>query len=209
MVSPSTLVAQPGVVAEVVDHERHVGDARHRERLPVVERLELRELLGVLLDQVGELPDAAPTLGRRHAAPRSALEGLPRRLDGAIDVFGLTRRHLGERLFGRGVVGGERLPRRRLHPLPVDQHLPGPPANELPYARIDVRIIRLQSRLCHTFAPFHYAPSAWVSQGSSQKTAGNLSRLYSQDAIKKAEVVAGAGDETGPAARRDRANAEA
>src|SRR6185295_20290460 len=78
----------PGVVAEVVDDERDVGDAGDRERLPVVEGLELRELFGMFLDEVGELPDRAATLGWRHPLPpHSGLERTTGGADGAVDVI--------------------------------------------------------------------------------------------------------------------------
>jgi ParB family chromosome partitioning protein len=138
-----------GVVAEVVDDERNVGDARDADRLAIVERLELRELLGVGLDQVGQLPDRAAALGRGHAAPRTALEGAPRRAHGAIDVFLLTGCHLGKRLFGGGIVGGERLAGGRLGPLAIDEHAASTAADELRHAAVDTGVACLDTWMRH------------------------------------------------------------
>ena len=53
--SPVSASRHAGEVAEVVDRVRHVDGARLADGLAVVERLEQRELLGVLLDDVGDL----------------------------------------------------------------------------------------------------------------------------------------------------------
>ena len=139
----------PGVVAELVDHERDVGDARDRDRLAVVERLELRELLAVRLDEVGELPEHPAALRRRRARPGSALERLPRGADGAIDVLLVAGGNLRERLFRRGIVGRECLAGRRFHPLAVDQHPPRPSADELAHLGMHLRVRGLHAGLCH------------------------------------------------------------
>ena len=95
------------VVAEVVDGERHVGGARHRERLAVVEALELRELLGERFDAIGELPEQAPALGRIHAPPGARVECAPRGGDGALDVGGAALRDLRDRALLRRILDGE------------------------------------------------------------------------------------------------------
>ena len=61
------------VVAQDVDHHRHIDVARFEDRLAVVERLEFGEFVDVLLDQIGKLPDQASALAGRHLAPWAAL----------------------------------------------------------------------------------------------------------------------------------------
>ena len=113
-----------GHVVEQVRRQRHVRAARHADRLAVVERLELGELLGVLEDEVADLPDEAASLGRRHAAPRAAFEGVTRGADRPVDVFGISLGHVGEGLPGGRVGGLERLTGRRLGPLSADEQFP-------------------------------------------------------------------------------------
>ena len=75
----------PGEVAEVIDRVRHVDGARLADGLAVVERFEQRELLGVLLDDVGDLVQNDGARGLVGIAP--GLERLPRRIDGGVHVF--------------------------------------------------------------------------------------------------------------------------
>ena len=50
------------VVAQNVDHHRHIDVARFEDGLAVVERFQLGKFVDVLFDQVGELPDEASAL---------------------------------------------------------------------------------------------------------------------------------------------------
>src|SRR5208282_613027 len=111
-------------VAEHVGGERNVRDARDRERLAVVERFELRELLGVFFDEVPELPNHAAALGRRKLAPWAGVERGARRRDRAVDVFFVAFRDVRKHIAGRGIVCGERFSGSGVNPLAVDQHLP-------------------------------------------------------------------------------------
>ncbi len=109
-------------VAEQIDSQGNVGHAGDGQRLAVVQALQLRELLQMLLDQVGELPDQAAAIGSGHLRPRAAVESLARCLHGAIDVFTIAFGDLGHHLAGGGIVGGEGLSGSRLHPLAIDKH---------------------------------------------------------------------------------------
>jgi hypothetical protein len=93
---------------------------RGGERLAVVERLELGELLAVLLDQLGERVHDRAALGGAELAKR-AIERGPSRFDGARHVLGAAVGDLGDRLAGGGVEGRERPIAGRLEPLTVDQ----------------------------------------------------------------------------------------
>ncbi len=64
------LVGHAAEVAEARRGARHVERARVAQRVAGVERLEARELLGIGFDQVGQLQQDAPAIGRGHAAPR-------------------------------------------------------------------------------------------------------------------------------------------
>jgi hypothetical protein len=109
---------------EQIRRQRHVRTTRHGDRLAVVERLQLGELIGVLEDEVTDLPDEPAPVGRGHVAPRAVFEGLAGRAHGPVDVFGVPLGYVGERLSGRGVGSRERLSRRRVGPLPIDEQLP-------------------------------------------------------------------------------------
>ena len=84
-----------GHVVEQVGGQRHVSRLRHGERLAVVQRLELGELVGVLEDQVADPPDDPAALGRGHPAPRAVLERPARRPHRAVDVLGVALRRSG------------------------------------------------------------------------------------------------------------------
>jgi hypothetical protein len=121
-----------GHVAEEVGAERHVGGARDRQRLAVVERLEHRELFEVLEHQVAQLVNDLAALTVRHLAPgRTVLERRARSAYRPVGVLGLAVRDRGENLLGGGVDAVERLARRRVHPLTVDQHLAAQRAHDL------------------------------------------------------------------------------
>ncbi len=111
-------------IPEQVRRQRDVGGPRDRERLPVVERLEHRELVAVLLDQIGDLPDQPAAIGRVHPPPRRiVVERPPRGAHRAVDVLSLAHRDLGERLLGRGVDRRKSLARGGLDPIAIDQEL--------------------------------------------------------------------------------------
>jgi hypothetical protein len=109
---------------EEVRRQRHIGGARHADRLAVVERFQLGELVGVLEDEVTDLPDEPASVGLGHAAPWTVFEGLAGRAHGPVDVFGIPLGYVGEGLSGGRVGSRERLSRRRVGPLPIDEQLP-------------------------------------------------------------------------------------
>ena len=82
-----------GHVAKMVDRAGHVDDARHELRLAVVEALELRELVGVLVDEISETPDQRLALRRATSlAHGPRLERLACGGDGLVDVGARSRR---------------------------------------------------------------------------------------------------------------------
>src|SRR5262249_27349045 len=111
--------------AHHVDGHRHVDVARLEDGFPVVERLQLRELVDVLLHQVGELPDQTPALAGAHLAPRALgiVEGLARRRDRLVDLGRSGLRDLRQYLSRRGINGVEVF--LAFDPLAVDEELPG------------------------------------------------------------------------------------
>ena len=106
----------------MIGGERHVGNARDRERLAVVERFELREFFQMLFDQIAKLPDHAAALGRRDLRPRAAVKRGAGRLYGAIDVFLVALGDARQDVAGGGIVGGKRLAGGGFHPLAVDEN---------------------------------------------------------------------------------------
>jgi len=98
-------------VVEEVGRERNVRCARHRARLAVVQRLERRQLVGVLEDQIADAVHQLAPIRRRHAPPRRAvLDRAPRRAYRLVDVRGLAVTDVDERLLGRGIDRSKRAP---------------------------------------------------------------------------------------------------
>jgi hypothetical protein len=106
----------------VLHREGDIDGAGERQGFAIVQRLELGELLGVLLNEVGELPDEARPLGREHAAPRAGLERRAGGLDGFVDVGRAPLGDLGDGLSHGGVEGGEGPAGGGLEPLAADEH---------------------------------------------------------------------------------------
>ena len=100
----------------------HVHRAGEGDRLAVVERLELGELAGVLVDEVGELVHQLLAPGRGHLAPRP-FERRLRRLDRTVDVLRAGPGDLADHVARRGIDGLERLAGGGLDPLLADQEL--------------------------------------------------------------------------------------
>jgi hypothetical protein len=69
-----------------------VDEAREEKRFAIVQRFKFGEFLEVLLDQIGELPQKAPTLRRRHVGPRARFESPACRRDGLINVSAIAFR---------------------------------------------------------------------------------------------------------------------
>ena len=110
-----------GEEAEVVGHHPGLVDG-DPPRLADVQRLEARELLGVLVDDVRELRAGAPC-GPWASCACHSLPRLLRRVDRAVDVLGGAARHLGDHLAGRRVQHLHRLAGRRVDELAADEHL--------------------------------------------------------------------------------------
>ncbi len=109
--------------ARVVAQVRHRGGdvaLGRRQRLAVVERLELGELLAVCLDQLGERVHQPGALGRRDLAQRAVERGA-RGGHRAVDVLGPRLGDLADRLGGRRVDRLERAPVGGLDALAADQ----------------------------------------------------------------------------------------
>ena len=87
--------------------------------LPVLRRLDVHELLGALLERVGDPQQGALALGRRGVAP--ALERARRVLEGGVDVGLARQRRGGVDLAGAGIDQLGRLAARRGHALAVDE----------------------------------------------------------------------------------------
>ncbi len=99
-----------GHVVKQVGGQRNVGSLRDDEGLAVIHRLQLGELLDVLQDEVANPPDDAPSLRRRHPAPRPVIECLTCSPDGAVDILGVAFSDPGESFAGRWVGCLECLP---------------------------------------------------------------------------------------------------
>ena len=106
-----------GEEANVVGGDRHLV-ARGRQRLADVLGLELGQLLGVFVEQVGELEQDLRALRGRRLEPFG--QSLLRRLDGAVGVLLRAAGDLGDRLAGCRVQHLHRLAGGRVDPLTAD-----------------------------------------------------------------------------------------
>ena len=112
------------VVAIDLAGHRHVDVLRLGERLADVEGLDGGELLGVLVDEVGE-PEQAAAAGARVEVAPDVLEGGAGGADGPVDVGRRPRGDGGEHLAGGRVErldGGVGL---GVDPVAADEQLPG------------------------------------------------------------------------------------
>src|ERR1019366_4949321 len=87
-----------------------------------VERLEFRELLKVVFQQVAELPQQAAAFRGRHARPGALVEGAARGTDGAVYVFLLGLGDVSKNLAGGGVVDIKGLAGGRGDKAAIDEH---------------------------------------------------------------------------------------
>ena len=90
-----------GEVANVLGRQLHVHPLRELDRLAVVERLELRELVGVRVDRVGQREHRARPLRGRDPAPAAVVERLARCAYRAVDVLGAGIGNQGDHPAGR------------------------------------------------------------------------------------------------------------
>ena len=86
---PVDLVRPAGVVSQRVEHGGQVLPANGGNRFAGIQALERDERVLVLPDEVRQTQQKLPPVGSAHAAP-FALECLPRRRDGRIDVGGVA-----------------------------------------------------------------------------------------------------------------------
>ena len=109
------------VIAQHAEHAQLVA-AGARDRRAHVDRVELRQLLKILLDQVGEPEQHVLPLEWPYLAPRS-LEGAAGGGYRTVDVLGVALGDGGEQFAGRWIMSLELLARGGIDPFAVDQHL--------------------------------------------------------------------------------------
>ena len=110
-----------GVIAQHAEHAQLVA-AGAADRRAHVERIELRQFLEILLDQIGELQQQRLPFERLDLAPRP-FEGAARRRHRAVDILGIALGDGREQFAGGGIVGLEALAGGGVDPFAVDQHL--------------------------------------------------------------------------------------
>ncbi len=115
-----------GHVVEQIRRQRHIGGACHTDGLAIIERLELRELLEVLQDQIADPPENSAALRRRQARPGTLVERLAGRRHGQIDVGLLAIGDMGDHLFGGGIEDLEGATGTGVLPTAADQCLMRP-----------------------------------------------------------------------------------
>jgi hypothetical protein len=116
-------------VTEIVACAGHIDDAGHLLCFAVVDALELRELVGVLVDEIGQAPDQRLAMGRQHRRPGSTLEGLSGRRDGLVHVGAARVGNRSDLFARRRIDHWNAVARGGLHPLTADQQ-PRRPSQE-------------------------------------------------------------------------------
>src|SRR5260370_5596252 len=95
------LIGPTSVITIAGDGERQVRRAGDMIGLAVVERLELRKFVGILLNEVRQLVHKIAALrGRELFAPSPGLEGGAGGADGLVDIGGVGFRYLGDDFAG-------------------------------------------------------------------------------------------------------------
>ena len=143
---------------------RHAG---HTDRLSVIERLELREFIEMVEDQIADVPKDLPAFGGREPSPGSLVERMPRRVDRVIDVLGFAFGHLGDDFTGGGIEDRKRFARRGVDPFAVDEHLLG---TRKKLAHIRGESVQNAFRQCGSIHNFRCEGAGW------QESAGPRNR---------------------------------
>ncbi len=125
-------------VAEQVDGQRHIGDARDRQRLAVVQRLSsCANSSRCCSIRSASFQMRRPRSDGVMLRPGTVFEGLACGFHGAIDIFAIALGDLGQH-FARGrVVGRESLAGSGLNPLAVNEHL-ARGSNEILHAAVNL-----------------------------------------------------------------------
>jgi hypothetical protein len=110
-----------GIITEHAEHAEFVA-AGAADRRAHVERVELRQLLEILLDEIGEFQKQALPLERLDLAP-GTFEGAASRDNRAVDILGVAFGHGRQQFTCRGIKRLEFLAGSGIDPLAVDQHL--------------------------------------------------------------------------------------
>ena len=94
------------------------------QRHSLIQRVQISKLIGIFLDQLGELPKALGTVGWRHAPPVWGFESVPGCCDGEIDISLGGQGGRADDLFGCRI--NQLLnAAATFAPLSSDQHRPG------------------------------------------------------------------------------------
>ena len=115
------LVRPSRVIAVASDGQRKIGRLRHVVRLAVVQRFKLRQLIGVLLDQIRQFVHQDAALRSAHLAPRALVERRPRRRHGLVHIRGIGLRHFCNHFTRRRIDRGESFSRYAVNPFSIDQ----------------------------------------------------------------------------------------
>src|SRR5579875_2228203 len=110
-------------IPEQIDGEGNIGDTGNRQGFAVIQRFELRELLAVLLNEIGQPGNAATSLRGTHLAPGALIEGFACGSHGPMDIFGPSLGHMSHHLTRSGIVNLEGFARGGIYPLAINQHL--------------------------------------------------------------------------------------
>jgi hypothetical protein len=116
------LVGETGVVIEPLRHVFRLRDHLGNE-LAVVAHLDFAEVLGVLLDQLGDPAHDLGARSRRHLRPSPALEGQVGGVDCAIHVRLVAFRNQRPRRSRVRIKGLECLAGDGIGPSPIDESL--------------------------------------------------------------------------------------
>ena len=112
------------IVPKYLRNVRH-RRAREGDRRSVVQRFELRELLGVPLHEVRNFQQIGTPHVRIHAGPVIAFKRAAGRRNGSIHVGGVSFRRMADDIFSRRIDGTKSLARLCIQPLVANQKFLG------------------------------------------------------------------------------------
>src|SRR5262249_34161237 len=121
------------VIAERLNRPGNINIARLEECFAVVERLQLGELVLMLLDEIGNTQQDFRPFSRLLMRPRAFVKGFACSLYRALDVLRVTFGNRCEGLGGGRVDCHEGFSRGRIDPFAADEHLLVARGNKISY----------------------------------------------------------------------------
>src|SRR5262249_39607931 len=112
-----------GIITERLNRPRNIHIAGLEERLAIIERLQLGELVLMFLDEVGDTQKDFRSLSWLLVRPWPFIKGFARSFYRTIDIYGIPLGDHCQGLSRRRVHGDKRFARGGIDPFAADEHL--------------------------------------------------------------------------------------